>query len=58
MHVALLTGCVPIDIFGSIHEHGLVLEDWNCHILVGAEICKISITLRVGALVELFLFFS
>jgi hypothetical protein len=51
-----LKGCVHADIFGSIYKQGLVFEDWNSHISVGAEICKPSLALRVGSLVELFLF--
>jgi hypothetical protein len=56
MNVALLTGSVPIDIFGYVHKQGLVLEDWVSHISVGVEFCKLSLALRFGALVELFLF--
>jgi hypothetical protein len=56
MHVALLTGHIPVDRFGYVHKQGLVLEDWISHISVGVEICKLSLALRVGALVELFLY--
>jgi hypothetical protein len=39
-----------------VYKLGLVLEGWIPHISVGVEICKLGLALRVGALLELFLF--
>jgi hypothetical protein len=56
MCATLLIGHIPVDIFGSVHKQGLVLENWISHISVDVEICKLSLALRVGALFELFLY--
>jgi hypothetical protein len=56
MRVALLKGCVHVEIFCSVNKQGLVLEDCISHISVGVAICKLSLALRVSVLLDLFLF--
>jgi hypothetical protein len=56
MHLCWYRLLVQFDIFISVYKLGLVLEGWNPHISVGAEICKLGLVFRVGTLLELFLF--
>jgi hypothetical protein len=49
---------VQFDKLFSVYKMGLVLEGWIPHILVGAEICKLGLVLRVGTLLELVSLFS
>jgi hypothetical protein len=47
---------MSVDILVYVQKQGLVLEDWISNISVGVDTCKMSLTLRVGALLDLFLF--
>jgi hypothetical protein len=58
MHLYWYRLLVQFDIFLSVYKLGLVLEGWIPHISVGVEICRLGLALRVGALLELVLYFS
>jgi hypothetical protein len=57
MHLCWYRLLVQFDRFISVYKLGLVLEGWIPHISVGVEIRRLGLALRVGALLELVLYF-
>jgi hypothetical protein len=58
MHLCWYRLLVQFDRLLSVYKLGLVLEGWISHISVGDEIHRLGLALRVGALLELVLYFS